>query len=299
MSQTPRAMFGSMARPRRKKETSGLPQERHTALWIDMTVSVRETESIKAFDTLFSIRYCSASSSIESEISRVRPAAIFLNFDFPTKQGLKTLQEIKRTYTMLPLVMLTVQHSEALAVWAFRSRVWDYLVKPIAAQELDRCLCCLSEMLSMRSLQAAPRKAAIPASLIPEENRISGPRGQMPLTLAPAISYVEDNYRGKLSSAKAASLCNLTSFQFSRLFKETYGLTFREYVLRFRVREACRLLKHPHAQVADVAHLVGFNDPSYFGKIFRRYTQFSPSRFSDANDSTLDPERLLSVLNAD
>lgn len=224
---------------------------------------------------------------------------MFLNFDFPTKQGLKTLQEIKQTHTTLPVVMLTVQHSEALAVWAFRSRVWDYLVKPIATRELDRCLCCLSEMLSMRALQTAPRRAAIPASLIPEENRIAGPRGRMPQTLAPAISYVEQNYRRKLSSAKAASLCHLTPFQFSRVFKETYGLTFREYVLRFRVREACRLLKHPHAQVAEVAYLVGFNDPSYFGKIFRRYTQFSPSRFSDANESTLDPEQLLNVLNAD
>ena len=34
------------------------------------------------------------------------------------------------------------------------------------------------------------------------------------------------------------------------------------------------------AVVGDVAHLAGFNDPSYFCKVFKRYTNFSPARFS-------------------
>src|SRR5690606_4338825 len=80
---------------------------------------------------------------------------------------------------------------------------------------------------------------------------------------------------------------------------ETYGLTFQEYVIRFRLREAGRLLKNPNAQVSEVAYLVGFNDPSYFTKVFRRYTGVSPSQFAELSDAELDPERLLEVLNGD
>ena len=264
-----------------------------------MTVSTQDPGSSDGLHRLFEVHRYVDPVSIESEIARVRPAAICLDFDFPTKQGLKVLQEIKSTHPSLPLIMLTVQHSEALAVWAFRSRVWDYLVKPIAKTELDRCLSCLCEMLSMRDVRAAPRKPAMPMSLIPEENRSNGTRSHAALTLAHAITYVERHYRNKLSSARAAAMCGVTTFQFSRLFRETYGLTFQEYMLRFRIREACRLLMNPNAQVADVASLVGFNDPSYFGKVFRRYTGYTPSQYSAANDSALNPEHLLELLDAD
>jgi YesN/AraC family two-component response regulator len=268
-------------------------------LWVDMTVSLRETETAASFAKVFDVRRRITTSSIDAEVARVRPSVICFDFDYPTKQGLKTLQEVKAAHSSVPVIMLTVQHSEALAVWAFRSRAWDYLVKPISTRDLDRCLAGLSEMLSIRAAQRESRQAAMPSALIPEENRVNGARAQAPLMLEPAINYVEKSYRERLSSGEAAELCGLTTFQFSRLFKETYGVTFQEYMLRFRIREACRLLKNPNAQVSEVACLVGFNDPSYFGKIFRRYTNVSPSRFCEVHEAALDPERLLEVLQVD
>lgn len=268
-------------------------------LWVDLNASVQDPETSKHFREVFEVHRLAALGSIDSEVVRFRPTAICFDFDFPTKAGLHMLQETKRKHASLPLVMLTVQHSEALAVWAFRSRVWDYLVKPVSAYDLDRCLSCLAEMLSARDLAMPPRRAAMPVSTVPEENRLSGARGHAPLVLAPAISYVESSYRDGVSSAKAAQLCSLTPFHFSRLFKETYDLTFREYVLRFKVREACRLLKNPNAPVADVAALVGFSDPSYFGKVFRRFTGYSPSRFSSVNVLELEGEHLLALLGGD
>ena len=116
------------------------------------------------------------------------------------------------------------------------------------------------------------------------------------LTLAAAVSYVEQNYSSKITSAKAAALCGLSAFQFSRSFKDTYDVTFQEYVMRFRIREACRLLRNPAAQVADVAALVGFSDPSYFCKIFKRYTDTSPSQFSASSDASDLAEKLLGAI---
>lgn len=262
-----------------------------------MTVSVRDPEAETAFRKHCRVQSLPPLVSIDSEIERVMPDGLCFDFDYPTMDGLKTLRETKNKHRSVPILMLTVQHSESLAVWAFRSRVWDYLVKPLSQADIERCLSSFAEMMTYRD--QSRRKAAMPASAIPEENRASGSRAQEPLALARALQYVEQNYRGKVSSAKAAALCRLTTFQFSRLFRETYGLTFQEYVIRYRIREAGRLLKNPNAQVAEVAALVGFNDPSYFTKVFRRYTGISPSRYGEMSDAPLDPERLLEILNGD
>lgn len=261
-------------------------------LWIDMQISRQEMDAIRVFEEHFELVRYDPISSIDKEIEEVAPRVICFDFDFPTKPGLKELQRIKKTHPRIPLLMLTVQHSESLAVWAFRSRVWDYFVKPIAASELDYCLAGLLEMLEMQALQPDGRRQANVISLIPDENRSSGPRGSSPMALAPAVTYVESGFRDKVSSSEAAEKCGLTSFQFSRLFRETYGFTFQDYVNRYRIREACRLLRNPAAEVSEVSHLVGFNDVSYFGKIFKRYMHCSPSQFSTTNESALDASRL-------
>src|SRR5690606_33078719 len=171
----------------------------------------------------------SALASIDSEIDRLKPDAICFDFDYPTKQSLQALQDTKSKHRSVPILMLTVQHSESLAVWAFRSRVWDYLVKPLSKPDIERCLTSFAQMMSYRD--ASRRRAAMPVSTIPLENSGTANAAQEPLALSKALQYVEQDYRGKVSSANAAALRHLTTFQFSRLFKETYGLTFQDYLI--------------------------------------------------------------------
>ena len=134
--------------------------EKPSLLWIDMNVSRREFESAEFFERHFDVRRHTPTSSLDAEIEQTRPRVLCFDFDFPTKPGLKTLQRTKQTHAQIPVLMVTVQHSEALAVWAFRSRVWDYLVKPIAEQEVTRCLIGLREMLEIQDLRQPARKSA-------------------------------------------------------------------------------------------------------------------------------------------
>jgi YesN/AraC family two-component response regulator len=270
--------------------------ERYRLLWVDFKISTKDAGVIEAFEESFEIHHYAAINSLDREIERVEPDVICFDFDFPTKPTLKALQATKKAHASIPVLMLTVQHSEALAVWAFRSRVWDYLVKPIANQELQRCFEGLTDMLALRAAQKGARALATAGSLIPEDSRWRGARGTSPNVLAPAIEYVEDSYREKITSVEAARLCNVTTFQLSRLFKETYGLTFQDYIMRFRIREAWRLLQNPAAEIGDVGSLVGFNDPSYFGKVFRRYMHCSPSQYHSGKSDALAEDLLAASL---
>jgi YesN/AraC family two-component response regulator len=261
---------------------------RYRLLWIDATVSRSDADAAHAFKDSFEIHRYPGLTTLDSEIERVNPAVICFEFDFPTKVSLKLLQGTKQAHPQIPVLMLTVQHSESLAVWAFRSKVWDYLVIPVASAEIERCIVGLHELLQVQALQKQARALTSIRTLIPEENRADGIRGNAALQLAYALDFVDKHYREKISSSEVAQQCSLSTFQFSRLFRATYGVTFQEYVLRYRIREACRLLKNPTTEIAEVASLAGFNDPSYFGKIFRRYMACTPSQYQLTHDAPLD-----------
>jgi DNA-binding NtrC family response regulator len=89
---------------------------------------VHDAETSSAFEQAFDVHRLAPLSSVGADIERHAPAVAFVDFDFPNRQGLNLLKDTKRSFPSLPLIMLTVQHSEALAVWAFRSRVWGYVV---------------------------------------------------------------------------------------------------------------------------------------------------------------------------
>jgi AraC-like DNA-binding protein len=107
--------------------------------------------------------------------------------------------------------------------------------------------------------------------------------------LLPALYYVQQNFRFKVKNETVSELCGMSPFRFSRSFSEVYGLTFQDYVVRYRILESCRLLKSPSANVTDVAYAIGFNDASYFSRTFRRHVGMTPSSYcSEIRSGTYD-----------
>jgi len=174
--------------------------------------------------------------------------------------------------------MLTVQHSERLAVWAYRNRVLDYLVQPLADSDFHRCKDLLHAIHMTENRQSA-RPIIDRKSIIPLE--IPGGQRSGSVRLAPAVHFVQKNFRHKIRNANLAKLCGMSSFHFSHAFAETFSLTFQDFVLRYRISEAAKELQHPNVPITNVAYSVGFNDPSYFARVFRRFIGASPSEYCE------------------
>jgi len=210
-----------------------------------------------------------------------RPWAACFEYDVPDARGLAALSEVKNYHSSLPIVMLTEQTATTLATWAFRRCVWEYLVKPVSVRHLCSCL---------TSIDKSVPPAAHPASSTPAANSsIDLLAGNSPSTLAPAVSYVTTNYPEKLRLATAAGLCDLSPFQFSRNFKKELGFTFRDFVVRVRIERAAELMKHSAASVTEAAFVVGFNDLSYFARMFRRQIGVSPSHYRSESEPSQLP----------
>jgi AraC family L-rhamnose operon transcriptional activator RhaR len=81
----------------------------------------------------------------------------------------------------------------------------------------------------------------------------------------------------------------MSRFSFSRLFRKTFGVNCRDYVMRLRIETACTLLEVPGASIADVAATAGFTDASYFARMFRNRMGMSPKEY--AFQATNEPLR--------
>ena len=241
--------------------------ERPALMWIDMTITTRHSELDAHFPEFFDIRYGSVPDSRENKLELRPGEALAFEFDYPDRPGLSYLRRTKQCYPHVPILMLTTQHSEQLAVWAYRNRVIDYLVMPVTREDLVRCRKLLQAVQDADELQTErtiiDHHSNIPAE-VPVGQRVRSVR------LAAALLFVQTNFRRMIRVAEVSELCGMSSFHFSH-----------EYLLRYRVLEACKELQHPNISVANVAYSVGFNDPSYFARVFRRYVGSSPSEYCE------------------
>ncbi|MGB9151296.1 MAG: response regulator, partial [Burkholderiales bacterium] len=108
-------------------------------LWVDMR-SDAAVDSCADFGDALPICKIYGGTDLPEAISLHHPLFLCFDYDRPDKSGMLALQETKRVYPHLPILMLTEHHSSELEVWALRNRVWDYLVKPLAPRELEHSL---------------------------------------------------------------------------------------------------------------------------------------------------------------
>ena len=94
-----------------------------------------------------------------------------------------------------------------------------------------------------------------------------------------AMAYIARQYHTKLTLENAAAHVHLTPSYFSSLFRRSSGFAFKEYLNMVRVEEAKRLLANTDYAIIDIAVAVGFDDQSYFSKVFKKYTGQTPRRF--------------------
>ncbi len=253
-----------------------------SVLWVDLTTESKKSglgssPLMTAFRAVSNARELGNRSLKEGELDVEAFDAICFEYDYPDIPSLNLMQRTRSDYPEMPVLMFTEQHSEALAVWAFRTGVWDFLVKPLSEDELYAIAYSLSEAKGHRCPQKAARsgQTLVP---IPDEARFRGHSADERL-LQPAINFVQNHYREKISEATMAKLCGMTSYRFSRTFKKEIGVNFQDYLMRYRLGEGCRLLLNPNATIADVAFSSGFNDASYFTRVFKKYMAISPSEF--------------------
>jgi YesN/AraC family two-component response regulator len=250
---------------------------RPVLLWIDFKRRSTGWGTGASLSMVGRVHRCSDTNDIAGLIKSVRPDVLCFDFDYPDATGLNALRNIKLGHPSLPILMFSEEASTELALWALRTRVWDFLVKPVSVSELRARLVMLSRV-SERQRHRRSRDVFMPETTNLSES-ILGLRTEGVMPLRPAINFVLKHLHEKVSLATVAHLCGMGSCEFSRAFKHAQGMTFRDYLNQVRINEAAALLKNSMASVLDVACAVGINDPSHFARMFRRYIGHTPTAY--------------------
>ncbi len=100
-----------------------------------------------------------------------------------------------------------------------------------------------------------------------------------------AIRYVEQNYASPITLDILADSIHVSKSECCRCFKRILKLTPIEYVMRFRIFSAAKLLHSNDPathSISDLAFAVGFNSVSYFNKVFKQYLHQTPTEYKKA-----------------
>ncbi|GGG03216.1 AraC family transcriptional regulator [Paenibacillus albidus] len=97
--------------------------------------------------------------------------------------------------------------------------------------------------------------------------------------LQPAFDYIFSNKSKSVALTHMAELCHLSPSYFSRLFAKETGENFTGYLARLKMKWAKQLLEITDLPVAQVSEELGFNEPGYFIKTFRKFEHTTPALY--------------------
>lgn len=94
-----------------------------------------------------------------------------------------------------------------------------------------------------------------------------------------AKQYLEKHFHMDISLETAAAHVGLSSYYFSKLFKEYTGVNFIDELTRIRVERAKQLLFESELSLKEICYEVGYNDPNYFSRVFKKAVGMTPSHY--------------------
>jgi YesN/AraC family two-component response regulator len=95
------------------------------------------------------------------------------------------------------------------------------------------------------------------------------------------IEYVRRNYMKKITLNEISNHVNFSVSYISRIFKDEMGSNMMQFINKVRVDNAKLLLLNNDIPLIEVAYLCGFEDQTYFNKVFKKVTNISPGKFRD------------------
>ncbi|MEH7388337.1 response regulator [Bacillus sp. JJ1521] len=97
-------------------------------------------------------------------------------------------------------------------------------------------------------------------------------------------NYINTFYSSEITLAKVSEKYHINPIYFSRIFKAHVGISFNSYLTKIRMEEAKNLMDTTSLLVQDISEVVGYDDPKYFSKVFKKYYGKSPSLYIETKE---------------
>ncbi len=223
---------------------------------------VNATIDWKSFDIV--PEYAGSASEAMEKIKQEMPDIVLTDLMMPGIDGFELIEWIKTNSYNCEIIILTAYGTFEYARKALDFGVAGYLLKPINEAELKELLNKAIVNINQNSKQAEHGKSV---------------NYTLPVRLA--CEYIEKNFQEDINLNKISNYVSLSKNYFCNIFKKETGMTIWDYLIRIRMEEAKKMLLETGQKAYDVSERVGYDDPSYFGRLFKKYTGFTPIEFRD------------------
>ena len=147
----------------------------------------------------------------------------------------------------------------------------------------DRCLAALNEIDRAESSEELCQWTENHLKRLIEAGALL-PRLKNANMIYSALQYINDHYSEKFSLQDIADHVHFSAPYFSKVFKREMETTFSKYLTDLRIEKSKELLKNSDVPLADIPALVGFEEQSYFTRVFRTNTGISPGKYREQKD---------------
>lgn len=94
-----------------------------------------------------------------------------------------------------------------------------------------------------------------------------------------AKGYIRERFAEELSLEEVADFVHLNPYYFSKIFKQQVGETFIDFVTNLRIGKAKELMTSTDMSLKEVCFEVGYKDPNYFSRVFKKVTGVTPTEY--------------------
>lgn len=113
--------------------------------------------------------------------------------------------------------------------------------------------------------------------------------------IAQAIAFIERNYAQKLTLRELSQHLHINESYLSKLFKKELDVNFTDYLNEFRIQKSMELMEKTNLSLLEIAVQVGFDDQSYYTKIFKKVTGKTPKQYKNAQNAARLKERMIAA----
>jgi len=136
------------------------------------------------------------------------------------------------------------------------------------------------EMFRQESSKSTPEEILRECTAVLEKVIDAASPGGNAMIVRKAKTYMQTNYGEQVGLQKVADQLKVSAGYLSKSFKAQEGISFTEYLTELRIENAKRLIRESDRSITEISYEVGFQDPGYFGKCFKKSEKISPSDYA-------------------
>lgn len=197
--------------------------------------------------------------------------------------GLKMIKAIKEIDINIKSVILSGHGEFSYAQEAMRLGAYDYLVKPVIFEELERIFRQIYSILKESEREKSEKEELLSFaskyrdydSNIEIHDHASG------IIISNAKKYIQEHYIEEITLEKLSEVLYIHPIYLSRLFKKKTGENFIDYLTKVRVEKSKALLGNCSLKIYEIAGMVGYDSPNYYTHIFKKIVGMTPKEYQD------------------